>query len=123
MPSAKEEVGNAKAVLGWGVNDPLYNSWRGRVKAWAKVRGVTGKRKAGDDLWTEFTTYAMSETGLPESAKRLIETGSRDMKTAAVNALDKILQDLLKKSRDTDRYNSLAQVARMGMNAPDIVFG
>ena len=67
--------------------------------------------------------YAMSETGLPESAKRLIEMGLRDMKTAAVNALDKILQDLLKKSRDTDRYNSVAQVARIGINAPDIVFG
>lgn len=34
----------------------------------------------------------------------------------------KILQDLLKRSRDTDRYNSLAQVDRIGVKAPDVEF-
>ncbi|KAF8435591.1 hypothetical protein BGX38DRAFT_1274930 [Terfezia claveryi] len=76
MPSAKEEVGRAKAILGWGGNDARYSQWRGGVKA----------------------DMALAETGLPASGKRLLQNGAAAIKKEAEKALDKLLQDVLKKS-------------------------
>jgi hypothetical protein len=122
MPSAREEIGQAKAVLGWGENDPRYTNWRNGVKSWARTNGVTGKRAAGNALWRRFTEYAIQETGLPASGKTLLENGAPTMKAAAQNALDKLLQDVMKKARDTTRNNALQQVADLSANAPNVQF-
>jgi len=98
MPSAKEEVGRSKALLGWGENHPRYSQWRGGVKAWARTKAITGKRQAGSVLWGQFKTMALAETGLPASAKRLLEKGAATIKKETEIALDKILQEVLKKS-------------------------
>ncbi|RPB18310.1 hypothetical protein L211DRAFT_854247 [Terfezia boudieri ATCC MYA-4762] len=123
MPSAVQEVSQAKALLGWGENDPRYSQWRTGVKGWARTHGVTGKRQAGNALWNQFKTYAQQETGLPASGIALIQNGAVGIKKAATTALDKILQDMLKKARDTKRGHALAQVANLAANAPDVQFG
>ncbi|RPB18006.1 hypothetical protein L211DRAFT_854582 [Terfezia boudieri ATCC MYA-4762] len=102
MPSAVQEVSQAKALLGWGENDPQYPQWRTGVKGWARTHG---------------------ETGLPASGIALIQNGAVAIKKAATTALDKILQDVLKKARDTERGYALAQVANLAANAPDVQFG
>ncbi|RPB18640.1 hypothetical protein L211DRAFT_853934 [Terfezia boudieri ATCC MYA-4762] len=112
MPSAAQEVSQAKALLGWGENDPRYSNWRNGVKGWARTNGITGKRQAGNALWAQFKTYAQQETGLPASGIALIQNGSGPIKRAAETALDKILQDVLKKARDTEH------VQFGGTNAP-----
>ncbi|RPB21401.1 hypothetical protein L211DRAFT_851571 [Terfezia boudieri ATCC MYA-4762] len=113
----------AKALLGWGENDPRYSNWRNRVKEWARTNRITGKRQAGNALWAQFKIYAQQETGLPASGIALIQNGSEPIKRAAEIALDKILQDVLKKARDTERGHALAQVANLAANAPDVQFG
>ena len=123
MPSAKEEVGQSKAILGWGANDARYSNWRDGVKSWARANGVIGKRAAGNALWEKFKTQAKSETGLPASGKRLLENGAAGMQKAAESALDKLLQDVLKKARDTQRNHILQQIGELAENAPDIEFG
>jgi len=103
MPSDKEEVARSKVLLVWGENDARYSQWRGGVKAWARTKAVTGKRQAGYALWGQFKTMALAETGLPASGKRLLEKGAATIKKEAEKALDKILLDVWKKSRDTER--------------------
>ena len=68
---------------------------------------------AGDARWGAFKTHSRSEVGLPASGKRLLEGGVAGMKKKADTALDKILQDVLKKARDTERKftQHLAQFA------------
>ena len=118
MPSAREVVGQAKALLWWGDKDPRYTNWRNGVKAWARTTGVVGKRAAGTALWSRFNNYALAETGLPASGKRLMESTSgpraQAMKTAAETALHKLLQDVLQKSRGAERGHAMAQVASLG---------
>jgi len=48
----------------------------------------------------------------------LLQNGTAAIKKAAETALDKILQDVLKKSRDTDRNLAMAQVANLAAAAP-----
>jgi hypothetical protein len=122
MPSPVEEVSQAKALLGWAENDPRYTNWRNGVKAWARTNGVTGKRAAGSALWNRFKAHAMSETGLPASGKTLLETGPAAIKRAAQTAFDKLLQDVMKKARDTTRNNALQQVADLAASAPNVQF-
>jgi hypothetical protein len=122
MPSAKEEVGRAKALLGWGDNDARYSQWRGGVKAWARTNGVTGKRQAGTAQWRTFIGIARGETGFPASGTRLLNNGSAAIKKEAEKALDKLLQDLLKKSRDTNRSHALAQLTSLASDTPNIEF-
>ncbi|RPB21815.1 hypothetical protein L211DRAFT_851266 [Terfezia boudieri ATCC MYA-4762] len=98
IPSAAQEVSQAKALLGWSENDPHYSNWRNGVKGW-------------------------QETRLPASGIALIQNGSGPIKRAAKTALNKILQDVLKKARDTERGHALAQVANLAANAPDVQFG
>ncbi|RPB19374.1 hypothetical protein L211DRAFT_853190 [Terfezia boudieri ATCC MYA-4762] len=94
--------------------------WSG---GWARTNGITGKRQAGNALWAQFKTYAQQETGLPASGIALIQNGSGPIKRVAETALDKILQDVLKKARDTERRHALAHVANLAANAPDVQFG
>ena len=122
MPTAKEEVSQAKAVLGWGANDPRYSSWRNGVKSWAHTNRVTGNRAAGSALWKQFIDYGILETGLPASGKRLIASGNAGTKKVADTALDELLQDVLKKARDTNRIHALRQVADLAAAAPDVEF-
>lgn len=122
MPSAFEEVGQAKAVLGWGENDARYSNWRNGVRAWAHTNRVTGKRAAGSALWAQFKTFALSETGLPASGLKLLN-GAGPMKATAVTALDKLLQDILKKSRDTARNHTLKHVMDLAAATPNVEFG
>ena len=122
MPSAKEEVSQAKAVLGWGDNDPRYTHWRNGVKSWAHTNRVTGKRAAGTALWKQFKDYAILETGLPASGKRLLTSGNAGMKRAADTALDKLLQDVLKKARDTNQNLARRQVIDLAAAAPNVEF-
>ena len=97
MLSAKEEVSQAKAVLGWVDNDPHYSSWRNGVKSWAHTNEVTGKRVAGSALWKQFIKYAIMETGFPASGNRLLVSSNTGVKKPADTALDKVQQDVLKK--------------------------
>ena len=118
MPSAKEEVGQAKAILGWGENDLRYINWRRGVKAWARVNGVTGKRMAGKTLWSSLRTHARSETGLPASGRRLLEGGVAGMRRKAETALDNLLQDVLKKARETERRYNALHLAQFAAHSP-----
>ncbi|KAF8423732.1 hypothetical protein BGX38DRAFT_1238459 [Terfezia claveryi] len=122
MPSAKEEVGRSKAILGWGDNDSRYSQWRGGIKAWARTNRVVGKRQAGTALWKTFRDYALAEAGLPASGKRLLQNGAAAIKKEAEKALDKLLQDTLKKSRDTERAHALSQVVSLASDTPDIQY-
>jgi len=108
MPSAANEVSQAKALLGWGVEDPHYTNWRTRVKAWAQTNAVVGKRAAGIVLWRQFKTQALATVGLSASGKALIENGAPAIKKSAETALDKVLQDVLKKARDTEWNHAIA---------------
>ncbi|RPB21142.1 hypothetical protein L211DRAFT_851741 [Terfezia boudieri ATCC MYA-4762] len=94
IPSTAQEVSQAKVLLGWGENNLRYCNWRNR-----------------------------QETGLPASGIALIQNGSGPIKRAAETALDKILQDVLKKAQDTEHGHALAQVANLATNAPDVQFG
>ncbi|RPB18362.1 hypothetical protein L211DRAFT_854190 [Terfezia boudieri ATCC MYA-4762] len=123
IPSAVQEVSQAKALLGWGENDPWHSQWRTGVKGWAWTYGLTGKRQAGNALWNQFKTYAQQETGLPASRIALIQNGAVAIKKATTTALNKILQDVLKKARDTERGHALAQVVNLAANAPNVQFG
>ena len=60
--------------------------------------------------------------GLPASGKVLIENGAPVIRKSAETALHKVLQDILKKARDTERNHAMAQVANLGANAPDVQF-
>ena len=98
MPSSKEEVRQAKAVLGWGDNDPRYSRWWNGVKSCGHTNRVTRNRAAGSVLWKQFINYAILETGLPASGKKLLMSGNAGMKKVADTALDKLLQNVLKKA-------------------------
>jgi len=54
--------------------------------------------------------------------KALIKNGAPAIKKSAETALDKVLQDVLKKARDTERNHAIAQVANLAANAPDVQF-
>ena len=82
MPTAANEVSQAKALLGWGENDPRYSNWRDGVKAWARTNAVVGKRAAGIALWRQFKTHALTQVGLPASGIALLQNGSDAMKKA-----------------------------------------
>jgi len=58
--------------------------------------------------------------GLPASGKVLIENGALAIKKSSETALDRVLQDVLKKARDTERNHAMAQVANLAANAPDV---
>ena len=90
MPSAKEEVGRAKALLGWGDNDPQYINWRNGIRAWAQTNKVAGKRAAGDNLWGQLKTFVESETGMPVLGRRLLQGGDADLRKKAEVAFDNI---------------------------------
>jgi len=122
MPYTKEEVGRSKALLGWCENNARYSQWRGGVKAWARTKDVTGKRQAGSALWGQFKTMALAETGLPASGKRLLEKGATTIQKEAEKALDKILQDILKKSQDTERSHALSQVTSLVADTPEVQY-
>ena len=64
----------------------------------------------------------MSETGLPASGKTLLESGPAAIKRDAQKGFDKLLQDVMKKARDTTRNNALQQVADLAANAPNVQF-
>ncbi|KAF8440637.1 hypothetical protein BGX38DRAFT_1205498 [Terfezia claveryi] len=112
MPSVKEE----------GDNDSRYSQWRGGIKAWARTNHVVGKRQAGTALWKTFRDYALAEAGLPASGKRLLQNGAAAIKKEAEKALDKLLQDTLKKLRDTERTHALSQVVSLASDTPDIQY-
>jgi hypothetical protein len=59
---------------------------------------------------------------MPASGTALMQNGAAAIKKAADTALDKILQDVLKKARDTERGHALAQVTNLAANAPDVQF-
>ena len=120
MPSAKEEVKRAKALLCWGENDPRYVNWRNTVRAWARTNNIVGKRATGNNLWYQLKNFAMAETEMPASGRRLLKGGDVDMKKRAVVAFDKLLQDVLKKARDTQRNLTLKEVAQLRAGAPDV---
>jgi len=122
MPSVTNEVSQAKALLGWGAENPRYTNWRNRVKAWAQTNAVVRKRAAGIALWRQFKTQVLATVGLLASGKALIENGTPAIKKSAETALDKVLQDVLKKALDTERNHAMAQVANLAANAPDVQF-
>jgi len=64
----------------------------------------------------------MTEKGLPASGKRLLDMGPVAIKREAENDLDKILQDVLKKSRDTEHAHTLPQVASLATDTPNIAY-
>ena len=120
MPSPKEEVGRAKALRGWGENDPRYVNWRNGVRAWARTNNIVGKRAAGNNLWSQLKNFAMAATEMPASGRRLLQGGDADVKKRAVVVFDKLLQDVLKKARDTQRNLTLKEVAQLMAAAPDV---
>jgi len=122
MPSAAKEISQAKALLGWGAEDPRYTNWRNCVKAWAQTNTVVGKRVAGIVLWRQFKTQALATVRLLASGKALIENGAPAIKKSAETTLDKVLQDVLKKARNTERNHAMAQVTNLVANAPDVQF-
>ena len=120
MPSAKEEVGRAKALLGWGENDPSYVNWTNGVRAWARTKNIVGKRATGNNPWVQLSNIAMAEMGMPASGRRLLQGGDADVKKSAVVAFDKLLQDVLKKALDTQRNLTLKEVVQLMAAAPDV---
>ena len=120
MPSAKEEVRRVKALLGCGENDPRYVNQRNGVRAWARTNNIVGKRAAGNNMWSQLKNFAMAETGMPASGRRLLQGGDANVKKRAVVALDKLLQDVLKKARDTQGNLTLKEVAQLMAAAPDV---
>ena len=57
---------------------------------------------------------------MPASGRRLLQGGDGDVKKRAVVAFDKLLQDVLKKERDTQRNHTLKEMAQLMAAAPDI---
>jgi len=108
--------------LGWNDVDPRNINWRNEVKAWARTNACTGKRAAGIALWRRFKTFALTQAGFPGLATALLQSGTKAIKTAVETAVDKVLQDILKKSRDTDRNLAMAQVANLVAAAPAMEF-
>jgi len=92
------------------------------VKEWAQTKAVTGKRQAGSTLWGQFKTMALAETGLPVSGKRLLEKGATTIEKEAEKALDKILQDVWKKSRDMEQSLAWSHVASLTRYIPDVQY-
>jgi len=92
------------------------------VKAWGQTNAVVRKRAAGIALWRQFKIQALATVGLPASGKALIENSAAAIKKSAETALDKVLQDVLKKARDTERNHAMVQVANLAANAPDVQF-
>jgi len=65
---------------------------------------------------------ALAETGLPATGKRLFEMGPVAIKREAEKALDKILQYVLKKSRDAERAHAFSQVASLTTDTRNIEY-
>ncbi len=57
---------------------------------------------------------------MPASGRRLLQGGDADLKRKAEVAFDKLLQDVLKKARDTQRNLTLKEVAQLIAGAPDV---
>ena len=55
---------------------------------------------------------------MPASGRRLLERGDADLRKKAEVAFDKLLQDVLKKARDTQRNLTLKEVAQLIAGAP-----
>ena len=122
MPTAATEVSQAKTLLVCRGNDPRYSNWHYGVKAWARTNAVVGKMAAGIAFWREFKTHSLTQVALPASGTALLQHGSEAIKKAAETALDKILQDVLKKVSDTDQNDAMTQVANLAAEAPDVQF-
>ena len=122
MPTPESAMANAKATLGWDESDPAYKSWRRAIKSWAAVKGWTSKRQLSHDQWDEFMEHAVEEKGFRKSASRLLLSGTDLQKSSIKEALDFILQDALKKSRDTTNRYTRQQVANLAAEAPNVSF-
>jgi len=92
------------------------------MKAWAQTNAVVRKWAVGIALWRQFETQALATVGLSVLGKVLIENGAPAIKKSAETALNKVLQDVLKKARDTEQNYAMAQVANLAANAPDVQF-
>ena len=57
---------------------------------------------------------------MPASGRRLLQGGDADVKKRAVVAFDKLLQDVLKKERDTQRNLTLKEVKQLMAAGPDV---
>ena len=64
-----------------------------------------------NNLWSQLKNFAMAETGMPASGRRLLQGVDADVKKRVVVAFNKLLQDVLKKARDTQRNLTLKEVA------------
>jgi len=64
----------------------------------------------------------LAETGLLASEKRLLETGLVTIKRESEMALDKILQDVVKRSSNTKWAHALSQVASLAADTPNIEY-
>ena len=67
-------------------------------------------------------TYAKQEIEIASLGISLLQNGAAAIQKAAKTALDKILQDVRKKARDTDWGLALVQVTKLVANAPNVEF-
>ena len=86
MPTAANEVSQAKALLGWRENVHRYSIWRDGVKGWATTNAVVGQRAAGIALCRQFKTHAWTQVRLPASGTALLQNGSEGIKKSAETA-------------------------------------
>ena len=88
--------------------------------AWARTNYIVGKRAVGNNLWSQLKNFAMAETGIPVSRRRLLQGGDAGVKKRSVVAFVKLLQDVLTKAWDTQRNLTLKEMAQLMAVGPDV---
>lgn len=107
MPTAPSEVNNAIDLLGFGheinangrrQNDARYKEWRKACADYVTQKGWHKKSNAGSANWAGFTFFAREHQRFPAGARNMIFVNRSD---PHITALDKLLQDVVKKYRES----------------------
>src|SRR5258705_5990268 len=106
MPTSKNEISEAVTTLGWSchlnakgrrINDPRYKAWRYECETYAQANDIRKKQGTADATWHAFKVYAYGQKFFPSAA----QLKCKEAKEPWWLALDRLLQDILKKMRES----------------------
>jgi hypothetical protein len=106
MPTSKNEISEAVTTLGWShnlndkgrrINDPRYKAWHDECGTYARRHDIRKKQGTADATWHAFKVYAYGQSFFPRAAQKKCE-GAKEPWWLA---LDHLLQDILKKMRES----------------------
>ena len=105
MPTSKNEISEAVTTLGWSyhlnakgrrINDARYKAWRDECEIYARGNDIRKKQGTVDATWHAFNVYVYGQNFFPRAA----QLKCKEAKEPWWLALDRLLQDILKKMRE-----------------------